>query len=369
MKELIKALYKDNLTKEDLLFLLSLEKKEDIDQLRQRAYEVMKQNVGEFVYLRGLIEFSNLCINDCYYCGIRKSNSKVRRYTLEEDEVLECVEFAVKNGYGSIVLQSGERKDSRFIDYVCSLIEKIKSKTRSQQLPNGVGITLCVGEQSYNTYKRFFEAGAHRYLLRIETSNPELFAKIHPPEVSFERRKECLYYLKDIGFQVGTGVMIGLPGQTIEDLTNDIVFFKEIDADMIGMGPYIVHRETPFAIYEKYFQENKYNLYLLSLKMIAVTRLFLKDVNIASTTALQALYPFGREEGLRFGANVIMPLMTPSNYRKEYLLYEGKPCIEEFSDDCGECLIARIENINRPIGYNNWGDSIHFKRKSQPKKD
>ncbi len=363
MEHLDEILKKDNLTKSELLALLALEDQDLIEKLRQRAYEVMKENVGEYVFLRGLIEFSNLCINDCYYCGIRKSNKNVLRYTLEKNEVIECATFAAENGYGSIVLQSGERKDQKFVDFVCKLIEKIKAKTRGEKLPEGVGITLCVGEQSYQSYKKFFEAGAHRYLLRIETSNPELFAAIHPPTISFEKRKECLYFLKEIGFQVGTGVMIGLPNQTYEDLVNDVIFFKEIDADMIGMGPYIPHKETPLAVYESYFRENKHKIYLLALKMIAVTRLFLKDVNIASTTALQALYPFGREEGLRFGANVVMPLLTPSKYRKEYVLYEGKPCIDEFTNDCGECLISRIKTLERPIGFDNWGDSIHFNRR------
>ncbi|MCX7909568.1 MAG: [FeFe] hydrogenase H-cluster radical SAM maturase HydE [Ignavibacteria bacterium] len=363
MEKLTKILQKDNLTKEDIVFLLSLEEPESIEMLRSYAYNIMRANVGEYVYLRGLIEFSNICVNDCYYCGIRKSNRNIKRYTLESDEILECARFAAQNGYGSIVLQSGERRDPQFIDYICRIIEEIKSTTKSENLPNGLGITLCVGEQTYATYKKFFEAGAHRYLLRIETTNPSLFARIHPADISFEKRMECLFYLKEIGFQVGTGVMIGLPTQTVEDLANDLWFFKELDADMIGMGPYIVHRDTPFNIYEKYFLENKRKIYLMSLKMIAVARILLKDVNIASTTALQALYPLGREEGLRFGANVVMPLLTPSSYRRNYILYDGKPCVDEFTNDCGECLISRIEKIHRPIGFDNWGDSLHFKKK------
>jgi len=356
------VLNKDILEFEDLMNLLSLESNEEIELLRQKAFEVKQKNVGQKVYLRGLIEFSNFCINDCYYCGIRKSNNSVKRYWLEEDEIMDCVRYAANRGYGSIVLQSGERRDRKFIDFVCRTIERIKSETRSETLPNGAGITLCIGEQSYITYKRFFEAGAHRYLLRIETSNPELFAQIHPENVSFDSRLECLYYLKDIGFQVGTGVMIGLPGQTIEDLARDLLFFKDIDADMIGMGPYIVHKQTPMAKFERYFIENKRKIYLLSLKMIATARLLLKDVNIASTTALQALYPFGREEGLRFGANVVMPLLTPAQYRREYMLYEGKPCVDEFATDCGECIISRISNLGMEIGLNEWGDSLHFKK-------
>ncbi|MFN3781203.1 MAG: [FeFe] hydrogenase H-cluster radical SAM maturase HydE, partial [Candidatus Kapaibacteriota bacterium] len=242
MENIEKLLKKDKLGFTDLVSILSLETPQEIEMIRSRAYTIMKENVGETVYLRGLIEFSNICINDCYYCGIRKSNSNIKRYLLEENQVLKCVDFAVKNGYVSIVLQSGERRDRKFLDYVCRLVEKIKATTRNETLPDGVAITLCVGEQSYKDYQRFFDAGAERYLLRIETSNPELFAKIHPENVSFENRKECLHYLRDIGFQVGTGVMIGLPNQTIEDLANDILFFEEIDADMIGMGPYIVHK-------------------------------------------------------------------------------------------------------------------------------
>ncbi len=365
MKSLNKILSKDNYSLKDIQYLLSLENHDDIEQLRKKANEVKNEFVGEKVYLRGLIEFSNYCINDCFYCGIRKSNSMIERYWLEEDEIVECAKFAIDCGYGSIVLQSGERRDKKFIDFLCRTIEKIKKATRSETLPDGAGITLCVGEQDYQTYKRFFNAGAHRYLLRIESSNPELFRKIHPENISFENRLECLYFLKDIGFQLGTGVMIGLPEQTIEDLAGDILFFKDIDADMIGMGPYIVHKQTPFAKYEDYFIRNKQKIYLLSLKMIAVARLVLKDVNIASTTALQALYPYGREEGLQFGANVVMPLLTPSRYRRNYLLYEGKPCVDEFSNECGECLLARIKSIGLEIGYNKWGDSKHFQKRKK----
>lgn len=358
-----KILNKSKLEKDDLIGLLSLENYKDIELLQQKAYATMLDNCGEKVYLRGLIEFSNVCTNDCYYCGIRKSNKNINRYFLRLDEILDSALFAERNGYGSIVLQSGEKQDEKYIDFLCKSIETIKSITRSEHLPDGLGITLCVGEQPYRNYKRLFNAGAHRYLLRIETSNKELFESIHPKEIIFERRKECLYYIKDVGFQLGTGVMIGLPNQTIDDLTNDILFFSEIDADMIGMGPYIVNYQTPMASYIDYFTENKHRIYLLVLKMIAVARIYLKNINIASTTALQALYPMGREEGLRFGANVIMPLLTPTKNRKDYMLYEGKPCIDEFSNDCHDCIVQRIEVIGRTIGYNEYGDSLHFKAK------
>lgn len=356
-----KILNKNTLEKNDIIYLLSLENNGDIEFLRRAAYNIMLENCGEKVYLRGLIEFSNICKNDCYYCGIRKSNKNIGRYFLRLSEILDAAIFAAHNRYGSIVLQSGERRDRKFIDFLCKTIETIKSATRSESLPEGLGITLCVGEQSYSNYRRLFEAGAHRYLLRIETSNKKLFEEIHPKEINFEHRKECLHYIKDIGFQLGTGVMIGLPGQTIDDLANDILFFSEIGVDMIGMGPYIVNRQTPMKNYINYFTKNKRKIYLLALKMIAIARIYLRDVNIASTTALQALYPMGREEGLRFGANVIMPLLTPSKNRKDYILYEGKPCIDEFSNDCYDCIVQRIESIGRTIGYDEYGDSLHFK--------
>ncbi|MGQ9819465.1 MAG: [FeFe] hydrogenase H-cluster radical SAM maturase HydE [Candidatus Kapaibacteriales bacterium] len=360
MEEFSSLLNIQELNKEQIIRLLSTESPLEIEQLRQKANELTLKNCGEKVYLRGLIEFSNYCVNDCFYCGIRKSNNKILRYFLTEDEILECAHLAFKLGFGSIVLQSGERRDSKFIDFLCRTIEKIKLETKSEILPNGLGITLCVGKQSLETYRKFFEAGAHRYLLRIETTNKELFKEIHPKDISFDHQVECLYAIKEVGFQLGTGVMIGLPNQTLKDLADDLIFFRKIDADMIGMGPYIVHKNTPMQKYSNYFVENKNKIYQLALKMISVARIFLKNVNIASTTALQALYPFGREEGLRYGANVIMPLLTPTKFRKEYLLYDGKPCIDEFANDCYDCIIHRIESIGRKVGHNEYGDSPHF---------
>lgn len=365
MEDIAQILNSPDLNKAQILRLLSTENPIEIEQLRQKARELTLQNCSEKVYLRGLIEFSNYCVNDCYYCGIRKSNYKISRYFLTKDEILQCANFALKSGYGSIVLQSGERRDRKFIDFLCKTIEKIKKETKSENLPDGLGITLCVGEQSPETYKKFFSAGAHRYLLRIETTNKELFKQIHPKKVSFERRMECLYAIKEAGFQLGTGVMIGLPNQTLENLADDLIFFRKIDADMIGMGPYIVHKDTPMQKYSKYFYNNKRKIYQLALKMISIARIYLKNVNIASTTALQALYPFGREEGLRYGANVIMPQITPISVRKNYILYDGKPCIDEFANDCLNCIAKRIELIGQKVGYNEYGDSPHFKEKAE----
>ncbi len=358
-----KILEKKEFTRSDLVILLNENSPDGIEKIRSKAYSIMKENIGEEVFLRGLIEFSNVCHNDCYYCGIRKSNKNIKRYTLEDKEIIESALWCAEQGYGSLVLQSGERQDKAFIDLVVNLVKKIKKETRSDKLPDGLGITLCVGEQSKDIYKQFFDAGAHRYLLRIETSNPELYKNLHPDLQSFHNRVKCLDYLKEVGFQVGTGVMIGLPHQTTEDLADDILFFKNYDIDMIGMGPFIVHKDTPLNyLFDVYLKKKRY-IYELSLKMIAITRIFLKDVNIASTTALQAMYPMGREAGLMFGANVIMPLLTPNKVRKEYQLYDGKPCIDEFSNDCFDCIQLRIESTGRSVAFNVYGDSKHFTHK------
>lgn len=354
---------KSEFCKQDLIELLSIEHKSDLDLLKASAYEVMKQYVGENVYLRGLIEFSNYCVNDCFYCGIRKSNKSVPRFILTKKEILDSAIWCAKKGYGSVVLQSGERHDDAFVDFVEECVRDIKELTKSETLPNGLGITLCIGELTYKQYERLFNAGAHRYLLRIETTNPDLFKKIHPENQAFESRLRALHILKEIGFQVGTGVMIGLPDQTLEDLANDLIFFKEFDVDMIGMGPYLIHLSTPMKDYKDYFFDNQKRIYKLALKMIAVARLYLKDVNIASTTALQAMYPWGREEGLLFGANVIMPNLTPLDARKNYELYNGKPCLDEFQGDCFRCITARIESTGRKVALNDWGDSIHFRKR------
>ncbi|MBI5325198.1 MAG: [FeFe] hydrogenase H-cluster radical SAM maturase HydE [Ignavibacteriae bacterium] len=351
---------RESFTLEDIVYLLSISDKLHIERLKNHAYGIMKQYTGEKVYLRGLIEFSNVCINDCYYCGIRKSNHNVKRYTLENDEIIDTAKWCANQGFGSLVLQSGERNDEQFIEFVENTVRKIKEFTKSDILPNGLGVTLCVGEQSRETYLRFFNAGAHRYLLRIETSNPDLFSKIHPDFQIFNRRIIALKSLKEVGFQVGTGVMIGIPGQTINDLANDVLFFKEMDIDMLGMGPYIIHSETPMNAYYDDYSERKREIYKLSLKMIAVSRIILKDINIASTTALQAMYPMGREAGLMFGANVIMPMLTPTHVRSEYQLYNGKPCIDEFTSDCFECVQQRIESTGRTVAKDEYGDSRHY---------
>jgi len=357
LANLKQLLYKDQLTVDEIETLLSLTDKSEVKLLQDRANEVLAQYVGDSVYYRGIVEFSNICTLDCYYCGIRKSNDEVGRYTLNKEDIITSAVWCAEQGYGSVVLQSGERSDDNFITFVEEIIGEIKAATISEKLPNGVGITLSVGEQSRDVYERFFKAGAHRYLLRIETTNDKLYRELHPELQNLEERKECLEFLKDSGFQVGTGVMIGIPGQTARMLAEDILFFKERDIDMIGMGPYLVHNQTPMA---QKSQMDKDPLLQLSLNMIALCRIVLKDVNIAATTALQAVVPDGRERGLSYGANVTMPNITPTEVRSSYKLYEGKPCMDESRQECKSCLLGRVRSVGRDVAFDQWGDSRHF---------
>lgn len=338
---------------EDLARLIGLEKPEEIAELRESANRIKAQTVGRVVYFRGLIEFSNVCARNCHYCGIRLGNRKVRRYTMPVEEIVEVARWAHLQQYGSIVLQSGERRSRQFVRFVEDLLGRINAATNG-----GLGVTLSLGEQAPETYRRWFQAGAHRYLLRIETSNPALFRALHPPSVTFEARKRCLGLLREQGYQVGTGVMIGLPGQTLEDLARDILFFKELDVDMIGMGPYIAHEATPLAAAENAFPESR--RLEMALNMIAATRLAMPDINIAAATALQALTPTGRELGVLAGANVVMPNLTPVKYRQDYLLYPGKPCLDEDAEKCRHCLRGRIERLGEEVGFGRRGDSRHF---------
>ncbi len=349
-------LCRESFDHDDITRLLSIGS-DEAPLLKEHACRIMRQYVGDLVYYRGIIEFSNICTMDCYYCGIRKSNTNVSsRYSLSKDDIVSTALWCAEQGYGSIILQSGERRDEEFIDFVEDMVAEIKHRTISEKLPNGLGITLGIGEQSLEVYERLYRAGAHRYLLRIETTNQKLFSRIHPPSQTLSGRIACLRSLRDAGYQVGTGVMIGIPGQTIDMLADDIEFFHDMDIDMIGMGPYIRHPDSAMA---DLGMMDTVALLQLSYNMIAVTRLVLKDVNIAATTALQALIPDGRERGLGYGANVTMPNITPTKVRGEYQLYPGKPCIDENKSACRECLLRRIKSSGRDVGFNMWGDAPH----------
>lgn len=359
MKKIEDILAQTEFSRDDLVRLLQAEGA-GRTALFQAAAARKEAVVGKKVYFRGLVEFSNVCSKDCLYCGIRNGNPKVVRYEAGDDEILSACRFAWENRFGSVVLQSGEQSSSTFINRVDGLVRKIK------ELSNGeLGITLSCGEQTRDTYRRWFASGAHRYLLRIESSNPELYAKIHPQNAhhSFETRLSCLRLLQECGYQVGTGVMIGLPFQTIGDLAGDLLFLKQLEVDMVGMGPYIEHEDTP--LYEfRHLISSKQERFDLALRMVAVLRLLMPDINIAAATALQAIDPAGREKAVKIGANIIMPNLTPAAFRKDYQLYADKPCLDEDADQCRNCLEARIELAGAEIGYGEWGDSKHFAKRN-----
>ena len=356
-------LNKPELSRQDIIRLLSVTDKSDHDLLVEKAYSVKERTVDKKAYLRGLIEFSNRCRKNCLYCGIRRGNHKVERYSLSDEEILKAVEFASNKQFAGIVLQSGELNDKAFVKRITTLTAKIKKATNAD-----FRITLSLGEQSLETYQEWFDAGAQRYLLRIETSNEELYKKIHPVDGvhDFQTRLNCLKNIQKTGYQTGTGVMIGLPFQTIENLSDDLLFIKQIDIDMVGMGPYLEHCDTPLYKYEDLLMPviERFNL---SIRMIAVLRIIMPDINIASTAALQSILPMGRESGLKAGANVLMPNLTPVKYRSSYLLYENKPCIDEEAEDCLDCLANRVKMIGEEIAYNDYGDSRHFANRKQNK--
>lgn len=297
------------------------------DKIRRRIY-------GTEVYIRGLIEFTNYCKNDCYYCGIRKSNSDATRYRLNKAEILECCLEGYKLGFRTFVLQGGE--DSYYTDsMICDIVFSISSK-----YPD-CAITLSIGEKSKSSYKAFYEAGASRYLLRHETADSSHYRKLHPTPLTIENRKRCLYDLRDIGYQVGAGFMVGSPFQTTDNIIADLRFLQELKPDMIGIGPYISHAKTPFAEYKNGSLD-------LTLCLLSILRLMFPYALIPATTALGTIHPEGRELGLKAGANVVMPNLSPIRVRKLYELYENKICTGEEAAQCRGCLEKRVEHA----GYN-----------------
>jgi biotin synthase len=303
-------------------------------ELSDSADRVRKQIYGTDVFLRGLIEFTNHCKNNCYYCGIRAENNELVRYRLKRQIILKCCSQGYKLGYRTFVLQGGE--DLFFSDkMICRIVAEIH-----EAFPD-CAITLSIGERSYESYKAFFDAGATRYLLRHETADNAHYQKLHPKELSLENRKKCLYMLKDIGYQVGSGFMVGSPYQTTENLIADLRFLQELSPDMIGIGPYLVHHQTPFMNMEN-------GSLPLTLRLISILRLMFPYALIPATTALGTIHPMGRELGLRCGANVVMPNLSPSSVRKQYELYDNKICTGEEAAECRNCLDGRV----RLAGYN-----------------
>lgn len=298
--------------------------------IRKKADKVRREHYGTDVYLRGLIEFTNYCKNDCYYCGIRCSNKNADRYRLTFQEIMEACNNGYELGYRTFVLQGGE--DMYYTDEkICDIVSSIRAKFKD------CAITLSIGEKSYDSYKRYFEAGANRYLLRHETADICHYNKLHPDNMSLDNRKKCLFDLKKIGYQVGSGFMVGSPYQTTDNLVSDIRFLQELEPDMIGIGPYINHNETPFAGMKNGSMDR-------TLRLISILRLVFPYALIPSTTALGTISPIGREEGLKSGANVVMPNLTPVTYREQYDLYENKICTGEEAAECRGCLEKRIKS-------------------------
>jgi biotin synthase len=300
-------------------------------ELYRRADELRRQYYGTDVYLRGLIEISNYCKNDCYYCGIRRSNQQLERYRLTDEQVLQCCETGYGLGYRTFVIQGGE--DTSFgDDRLVPLVTVIR-----KQYPD-CAITLSLGERSAESYQKLYDAGANRYLLRHETANAEHYGQLHPAVMSQQNRKECLWNLKRIGYQVGSGFMVGSPFQTLQCLVEDLRFLQELQPAMIGIGPFIAHHQTPFA------RQANGDL-LLTLRLISILRIMFPYALIPATTALGTIDPQGREFGLCAGANVVMPNLSPVEVRKQYALYDNKICTGEEAAECRSCLARRVEAV------------------------
>jgi biotin synthase len=334
-----------SLTEQDLVYLLENRNPYMAEYLFAKARDIREKYYGRTVFTRGLIEFTNYCRNDCYYCGLRAGNTEADRYRLTFEEILNCCRQGHELGFRTFVLQGGE--DPHFsAGSVARLVEEIRSR-----YPD-CAVTLSLGEQPRSVYEQWFKAGAERYLLRHETRNPDHYASLHPPKMSLVYRLSCLEALKDIGYQVGCGFMVGTPGQTVNHLAEDLIYIKQLGPQMVGIGPFIPHHQTPLA------QEKSGSLEL-TLFLLGLVRLLIPQILLPSTTALGTIAPDGRELGILAGANVVMPNLSPAGVRKKYLLYDNKICTGEEAAECRFCLNMRLEKIGYQM-VTNRGDCIGF---------
>lgn len=332
-----------NISLEQLKLLLETNDDESIRFMREEAVKVCQKTYGNQVFIRGLIEFTNFCKNDCYYCGIRRSNSQADRYRLTKEQMLDCCASGYELGFRTFVLQGGE--DGYFTDdKICDLVSAIKEK-----YPD-CAVTLSIGEKSKESYKCYFDAGADRYLLRHETADEAHYKKLHPEEMSLAHRKQCLWDLKEIGYQVGCGFMVGSPGQTVETLYEDLQFIRELQPHMVGIGPFISQKDTPFADKASGTMEQ-------TLKLLAIIRLIQPHVLLPATTALGTIHPKGRELGILSGANVVMPNLSPVNVREKYKLYDNKICTGDEAAECRYCMENRMKSIGYEVAVSR-GDYI-----------
>lgn len=331
-RELIDKLERDNaLTDDEYTALIESHTDADSEYLFGRAVAARKKYYGNDVYMRGLIEISSYCKNDCLYCGIRRSNGHAERYRLSKDDILNCCSEGYSLGFRTFVLQGGE--DAYYTDErMCDIVSSIKS-----QYPD-CAVTLSLGERSYESYKRLFNSGADRYLLRHETASGDHYRRLHPPELSSDHRKECLFELKRIGYQVGCGFMVGSPYQTSRELAQDLIFIGQLKPHMVGIGPFIPHKDTPFA-------KERQGSVELTLFMLGLLRLADPKLLLPATTALGTIDPRGREKGILAGANVVMPNLSPVGVRKKYSLYDNKICTGDEAAECRACMQRRIEGI------------------------
>lgn len=346
MRQLIDKLeQQQTLSRSDWITLIQNFTAADAEYLFERARRIQQMYYGNQVFIRGLIEFTNYCKNDCYYCGIRRSNRNAHRYRLTKDDILNCCRHGYHLGFRTFVLQGGE--DGYFTDYVLTdIISTLRSEFPS------CAITLSVGERSRESYQMFFDAGADRYLLRHETYDHRHYAQLHPPELSAAHRQQCLFDLKEIGYQVGTGFMVGSPGQSPKNLADDLLFIKNLNPQMIGIGPFIPHQDTPFA-------EKSAGTLELTLFLLGAIRLMLPKVLLPATTALGTIAANGREQGILAGANVVMPNLSPADARKKYLLYDNKLST---GDEAAES-IEHLRQSMKQIGYEvvvSRGDSLNI---------
>ena len=348
MKNLIDKLSKNQiLSKNELLSLVKCQDKETLEYLQKTAEKVRQANYGKDIYIRGLIEISSYCKNDCYYCGLRRSNKNADRYRLTKEQILDCCKIGYGLGFRTFVMQGGE--DKFFTDnVVCDIVKSIKN------LYPDCAVTLSLGERSKESYQAFYNAGADRYLLRHETANSDHYAKLHPADLTLENRKNCLYNLKEIGFQTGCGFMVGSPYQTDENIVEDLLFIKELQPEMVGIGPFISHKDTPF-------KDMKNGTLEKTLKLLAIIRLMLPKVLLPSTTALGTIHPTGRELGILWGGNVVMPNLSPTDVRKKYMLYDNKISTGDEAAESRYNMEKRMEKIGYKV-VEGRGDHYTFKR-------
>lgn len=333
------------LTDEEFTALLSADFSDTDKYLAARACAVREKYYGKDVYIRGLIEFTNYCRNNCYYCGIRRDNKNAQRYRLTAEQILECCDTGHKLGFRTFVLQGGE--DSYYTDEkLCLLIHEIKAR-----YPD-CAVTLSLGEREKESYQRLFEAGADRYLLRHETADKRHYEQLHPDTMSYDHRLQCLHDLKEIGYQVGCGMMIGSPGQTLNCLIKDLRLLQELQPEMVGIGPFIPHHDTPLA-------DQSAGTVVMTLRLLSIIRLLLPNVLLPATTALGTLDPRGREKGLQAGANVVMPNLSPARVRRKYALYDNKICTGDEAAECIRCLAQRVDSVGYHIVQSR-GDHLRF---------